>query len=269
MTTADEVFGTPAQETLLRRGQALYELLADTPAATYYGRAVGVLHPDAEGLALLQRLVTLQGASNVFGVANDAVADLRVEMAVKGYATTHYATWIGGDDALAAADRILDDTALPVDLTLQVIDGASDPEDLARLAEISLTVGVLPISGAVLRGTLRPGLGIVALDAGGRAVSCAAAAGFANSRSPYGDMAWWGMLATHPDRRGERLALILGAHALREMQRRHGYRRFFTGVQPGNAASEAVCAKCGLAPGETSIVTVIDPAAVEGGKLTK
>lgn len=266
---ADEVFGTAEQQTLLRRGRALYALLADTPEASYYGRAVGVLAADAKGRALLPHLVTLQGASNFFAVPDADVAGLQADMEAQAYATTHYATWTGGQTALAAAEQILADHALPDDVSLRVIDDTSPSDDLALLAEVSLTAGVLPISGAVLRGTLKPGLGIVAVDATGRPVSCAAAASFAHPHSALADMAWWGMLATHPDRRGQRLALILGAHAIREMHRRYGTARFFTGVQPGNAPSEAVSGKCGLTCNDSAILTVIDPSAVADGKLTK
>lgn len=77
------------------------------------------------------------------------------------------------------------------------------------------------------------------------------------------------MLATRPDRKGERLALILGAIALREMQRRHGIERFFTGVTEGKTASEAVCRRSGFAPRGRSIISPVDPGVLQGGKLTK
>ena len=80
---------------------------------------------------------------------------------------------------------------------------------------------------------------------------------------------WWGMLATHPDRRGERLAVILGAMALIRMQDRYGFTQVFTGVEPGNAASEAVCRRMGLAPADTSVLSVADAALLPGGRMTK
>jgi len=77
------------------------------------------------------------------------------------------------------------------------------------------------------------------------------------------------MLATRPDRKGQRLALILGAMAMREMHVRYGIRRFFTGVQPGNAPSEAVCTRMGLRPKGRATLTVVDPTVLPGGKLTR
>ncbi len=82
-------------------------------------------------------------------------------------------------------------------------------------------------------------------------------------------MAWWGMLATAPERKGQRLALILGAIVMRQMGDRFGFEQFFTGVQPGNAPSEAVCRKSGLAPDGTATITVVDPTMLAGGKLTR
>jgi len=75
--------------------------------------------------------------------------------------------------------------------------------------------------------------------------------------------------ATHPGRRGDRLSLLLGAHALMEMHRRFGFTGAMTGVAPGNRASEAICRRMGLAPRGLSIVGMADPALLPGGRMTK
>lgn len=266
----DEVFGTPEQQTVLRRGQALYELLADNPNVTYYGRGVGTLRPDATGLALLDRLIALQGVSTIFEVPEAERSALERRLTERGYSLTHYATWMGGPDAIAAAQATLAKRAPPADVTIRVIDTASPPGDLAHLAEVSLAAGVMPIAGSVLRGHLKPGVGAVAIDAAGRPIACAAAAAYCHRDAPgYNDIAWWGMLATDPARTGEGLAQILGATVLHQMHDRFGFKRFFTGVQPGNRPSEAVCAKAGLTSQASSILTCVDPGALSGGKLTK
>jgi RimJ/RimL family protein N-acetyltransferase len=77
------------------------------------------------------------------------------------------------------------------------------------------------------------------------------------------------MLATHPEWRGARLSLLLGAHALAAMMERYGFTRVFTGVEPGNAASEAVCTRVGLTPVGTSTLGVADPTVLTSGRMTK
>jgi RimJ/RimL family protein N-acetyltransferase len=76
------------------------------------------------------------------------------------------------------------------------------------------------------------------------------------------------MLATDPERRGQKLALILGALAMQQMHQRFGFASFMTGVQPGNAPSEAVCRASGLQDRGRAILTVVDSAVLPGGKLT-
>jgi hypothetical protein len=265
-----EFFGSPDQQALLARGLALYDLLDGNPAMTYYGRGVGVVWGAPEATALLGRLATVQGVSNLSFVPDAEVPGLRGDLEARGYAVTHYASLEGSDDALAAAEGTLADHAAPPDVSIHVITEDSPAGHLQALADVSLGAGVLPVSGCILRGQRRPAVSVVALDAAGDGVSCAAASSFAHPDDPeFGRTAWWGMLATRPDRKGERLALILGAIAMREMHRRHGIGTFFTGIQAGNMASEAVCRRSGLAPSGRSILTPVDPTVIVGGKLTK
>lgn len=77
------------------------------------------------------------------------------------------------------------------------------------------------------------------------------------------------MLATHPARRGNRLSLVLGAHALIDMETRFGFRAFMTGVEPGNTPSEAVCARVGMSRGDLAIIACTDPLALASGRMTK
>ena len=265
-----EFFGSPDQQAVLARGLALYDLLCEHPAMTYYGRGVGVLWGAPGALDLMARLATVQGVSNCSFIPDANVPALRADLEADGYSITHYAAWEGSADALTAADRILDAHAPAEDISVHVIDAKSPASHLQALAHVSLDAGVLPVAGCILRGQRRPAVSVVALDGKGQGVSCAAAATYAHPDHPeFGKVAWWGMLATRPDRKGERLALILGAIALREMRRRHGIERFFTGVTAGNAASEAVCRRSGFAPRGRSIISPVDPRVLQGGKLTK
>ncbi|SEM29281.1 hypothetical protein SAMN04488077_103287 [Roseovarius tolerans] len=270
MTVAGEVFGTEAQRALLTRGAYAYALLRDDPRFSYYGRTVGIATPESGDISLLSALTRLQGGS-AYGRVPNADLARHVETArEQGLAITVYTRWEGGATVRDTARAILRNHSLPNDLTAEYIDAEAPSERLAALAEVALACGVLPPAGAVLRGQARPGLGLIARDQEGRAAACAGAAAYVHPDQTLGRaQCWWGMLSTHPDRRGERLALILGAMALIRMQDRYGFTQVFTGVEPGNAASEAVCRRMGLAPADTSVLSVADAALLPSGRMTK
>lgn len=141
---------------------------------------------------------------------------------------------------------------------------------MASLVQMALGCGVLPLAGEVLCGLYRPADCLLAVDREANVVACAASSAFAHAgHARYGQQAWWGMLATHPERRGHRLSPILGAHALIDMETRFGFRAFMTGVEPGNAPSEAVCTRAGMSPGDFAIIACTDPHALASGRMTK
>ena len=45
--------------------------------------------------------------------------------------------------------------------------------------------------------------------------------------------------------------------------------KFMTGVEPGNAPSEAVCAKMGLVDSDAAIIGCADPNSLASGRMTK
>lgn len=53
------------------------------------------------------------------------------------------------------------------------------------------------------------------------------------------------------------------------MNTRFGYTRVFTGIEPGNAASESLCARMALGPDGTSVLSVADASQLPGGRVTK
>lgn len=263
-----DVFGTDQQQSILAKGAALFAVIRDDPRFSYYGRNVGLADIGAGDVDLLAALTRLQGASSCANLPDAAVPDMRRAAEAIGLSTTHYQRWSGAADAIAAARAVVRSSPLPSDITLHRIDTDSTGALLEKLAEVSLACGVLPISGAVLRAATRPGTGFVALDTNGRPVACSAAAAYLHPEADGGEC-WWGMLATDPARRGQRLALRLGAEALLDITERFGFTRIFTGIEPGNAASESVCARMGLAPEDRSVIATVDPAQLAGGRMTK
>lgn len=270
MTRHDDVLGNDAQKALLRRGQALHLLTRDNPAYTYYGRTVGLADMSDDALDRLDALTRLQGNTLLFDVPDADFPDLRAQAEARGFIVNPYNRWIGDSASIDAARALLSATALPDDLTLVRLSPDTPREVLDAFGEMALSCGVLPPALSVLTGARHQGLCSLAVDQTGRVVSCAAASALMHPEHPLGRTAtWWGMLATDPSRRGERLSLILGSDTILESHRRFGFTQFFTGVAGGNAASEAVCTKLGLTQRAGISLTMGDPKLVPGGRMTK
>lgn len=95
----------------------------------------------------------------------------------------------------------------------------------------------------MMRGQAQKGICFVATDQDQRPVATASSYMIHHPSSPRARDAFWGMLATREDRRGERIALLLGAQAIIHMWERHGARGFMTGVRADNSPSQALCNK--------------------------
>jgi hypothetical protein len=266
----DEFFGSDDQRALLRRGRSLAALLGRDSRFCYYGRTVGLPGPEDGDINQLAALVIVQGNAAYYDVPVTQAEAIKTSMIARGLVPMHYDRWRGTGSAIAAARQVIATVSLPEDVTMLRLDASSADGQLASLAEMALGCGVLPPCGEALRGLLRPAVCLVAVDRASRVVSCAASSAFAHENHPiYGGQAWWGMLATDPARRGQRLSLVLGAHALLDMETRFGFGDFMTGVEPGNAPSEAICARMGLSKGDSAIIVCADPRALASGRMTK
>jgi hypothetical protein len=136
--------------------------------------------------------------------------------------------------------------SFPSDLKISVIDGETPRELIADIAELCQSCDVSPVPGSIMRGLVRNGICLVATDTSGRAVATASSYMAHHPASPHARDAFWGMLATREDRRGQKIALLLGAQAIVHMWERHGARGFMTGVRADNLSSQALCNKLGL-----------------------
>lgn len=266
----EEYFGTDEQRAVLRRGRKMADLLRNDARYSYYGRTVGLVGPEDGGIDQLAALASVQGNSNYSAVPVKEVVNVTAALEARNLVPVQYAKWEGKETAIRAAKKVIETLVLPKDVTMARMDASTPDQHIASLAHMALRSGVLPMCGEVMRGLLRPAVCLYAHDRSGKVVSCAAASTFAQRDHPtFGGQAWWGMLATDPSRRGERLALILGAHALLDMQSRFEIRDFMTGVEPGNTPSESVCSRMGMAPGAYAIVGCADPMSLTGGRMTK
>lgn len=262
--------GNDAQRALLARGRAMFDLLGDDPGLTYYGRTVGLAAPDPEGLGRLVSLARLQGNGSCCNVPHSSVSTLRQQAEALGLGVVHYAIWAGGAPVVDAARKEVAGDGWPGDLSMVWLDAETPDDVLAAFGEMALGCGVLPPALDVLTGATRPGAALLAVEPSGRVVACAAAAAYYHPDHPQGaTTCWWGMLATHPDRRGARLSLRLGAEVTLRMADRYGFSTFFTGVEPGNTPSEAICRRAALSETDTAVLGLADPALLPGGRMTK
>ena len=266
----NEFFGSDEQRAILRRGRGMAALLEQDARYSYYGRTVGLVGPKDGDIDQLATLAMVQGATNYGAVPSSQVDAVKAGMRARGLVPMQYDKWEGTGSAVAAARHAIATTSLPEDLTLVRLEASTPDQLMASMAQMALDCGVLPLCGEVLRGLYRPAVCLLAIDREANVVACAASCAFAHlEHAGYGKQAWWGMLATHPARRGHRLSLILGAHVLLDMETRFGFRAFMTGVEPGNAPSESICARIGLSRGDFAIIACTDPQALASGRMTK
>lgn len=264
-----EYFGTEAQQALQARSANLWTLLNDDPRFSCHGRAVTLAEYTDDNLAQHIALARLQGACPLEGAHRDAAARRTAEIEAAGLKTDAYVNWQGGPGALGAARSVLAARNLADDLAVTEIGPDSPAEDLQKMDRLTQSCGVLLPMGSFVRGLQRPSVFLCAMDPEGRAVGAAAAVAQFHPDHAKSGISWWGMLATDDSRRGEGIALILGAMSLIAMHEKHGFERFLTGIREGNAPSEALCTKLGLAATDGIDLIAIDPAAFGEGRLTK
>ena len=269
MLTEDEFFGSPDRIALSRRSASLWLLLRDNPRYAYYGRLVALSDPGQDAADILSAMAKLQGAAISYFYPADAAKSLFAQLEERGLATDRHEHFWGGEAAFAASRRALDDFALPADLSMSAID-AGTPRELVRdVAALWESCDVMPVPGSIMRGRARKGICLVATDQDQRPVATASSYMIHHPSSPRATDAFWGMLATREDRRGERIALLLGAEAIIHMWERHGARGFMTGVRANNAPSQALCNKLGVRATDWIYASCIDKDMFGGSSITK
>jgi Acetyltransferase (GNAT) family len=269
MFTDDEFFGSPDRIALSRRSANLWLLLRDNPRYAYYGRLVALSDPGQDAADILSAMAKLQGAAVSYFYPANAAKSLFAQLEERGLATDRHEHFWGGETALAASRRALEVFALPADLSISSIDSGTSRELLADVAELCQACDVMPVPGSIMRGRTREGICLIATDQERRPVATASSYMIHHPSSPRAKDAFWGMLATREDRRGERIALLLGAQAIIHMWDRHGARGFMTGVRADNSPSQALCNKLGVSASDWIYASCIDREMFGGSSITK
>ena len=265
----DEFFGSPAKIALMKRSRHLWSLLRDNPRFAYYGRMVALSEPGYDIVEMLGALARLQGATICYHVPTASVPRLFADLQALGYVTDRHEHFRGGEDAYLASQIVEKTTPLPGDLTISVIDTNTPRSLVAEVAKLCQSCDVMPVPGSTMRGQVRPGVCLAAIDRQGHPVATASSYPLFHASSPHAKDVFWGMLVTRDDRRGERLGLLLGAKAIIHMWERCGARGFITGVRADNEPSQAVCRKLGVRPTDWIYAACIDPVVLGDRMITK
>jgi hypothetical protein len=269
MVDNDEYFGSPDRIALAQRSAALWLLLRDNPRYAYYGRLVALSDPGRDTVDILHAMARLQGAAVSYFYPAEAARSLFAQLEERGLETDRHEHFWGGEAALAASRRVQRDLAFPADLSISAIDPDTPRELVRDVAELCQSCDVMPVPGSVMRGQARNGICLVATDRDRRPVATASSYMIHHPSSARARDAFWGMLATREDRRGEGIALRLGAQAIVHMWERHGARGFMTGVRADNSSSRALCNKLGVTASDWIYASCIDRAIFAGPTITK
>jgi hypothetical protein len=194
---------------------------------------------------------------------------LFAQLEEQGLATDRHEHFWGGESALAASRWSRKEFALPADLTVCAIDANTPRELVAGVAQLCQSCDVMPVPGSIMRGRTLKGICLVAIDSDRRPVATASSYMIHHPSSPRAKDAFWGMLATRQDRRGEKIALLLGAQAIADMWERYGARGFMTGVRADNLSSQALCRKLGVNATDWIYAACIDKELFGGSSVTK
>ncbi len=246
MSDDDEFFGTPGKIALMKRSRNLWLLLQDNPRFAYYGRAVALSEPGQDTAEILAALAKLQGAAVCYFYPASAAAGLYAELLAHGLSTDRHEHFRGGSAALEAGTG-QEEFALPEDLTVTVIDANTPRNMVSDVAGLLQSCDVMPVPGSVMRGQRQQGISLVAVDRNGRPVATASSYAPHHPSSTHATDVFWGMLATREDRRGERIALLLGAQAINSAYVGTSRRtRFHDRRRADNPSSRALCEKLGV-----------------------
>lgn len=262
-------FGTEAQRRMAERSLELWHLARAHPALAWNGRVVSMTAQVPDPVGLAARLVRLQGATSLHYVPREAVPTLSGDLEALGFATSTYNHCAGGPECGDLADAHLERTALPEGLSAHWIDADSPDALVEGLGGVCVGAGVTPACEFAMRGLGPPSAALALCDAGGAVVAGGMSFLCYPPGSPHADQAFWGMLATRRDRRGQGLALFVGASLMRRMADRHGARGYFTGIAPDNAGSERLCARLGVVRGAQCFIGVTDPGVFGSGGITR
>jgi hypothetical protein len=248
-----ELFGASEHRALLERGEQLWRVVREHPRYAYYGTVVSLSDPGPDTADVLASLARLQGLGMCFYFPKTEIDGLLADLEGRGFRAAKSQYHRGGRAAYEASKTYLETKPTPTDLSVTRLDADTPKALVEATVELCQSCGLNSMPGEVMRGTVLPGINLVATDDQGTPVATAASYAMHGAATPRASEAFWGVLATREDYRGRGLAAWLGALAIEHMWENEGMRAFNTGIKSENLASQAACAKLGIL--ETEWVT--------------
>jgi hypothetical protein len=265
----DEFFGSPEKIALMRRSASLWSLLRESPRYAYYGRHVALSDPASDTSDILSNLARLQGASVCYYFPKAEVSELFADLEQRGFSTDRHEHYRGGESAYRASKDVLDKYRMPDDLSTSILDAETPQSLVAATAKLCESCEVMPVPGAIMRGKVLRGVNLVATDDAGEPVASASSFFIHHPNSLRATDVFWGALATREDRRGEKIALLLGAKAILHMWGKEGARGFITGVRNNNLSSQALCNRLGVSDSEWVYASCLNTELLGSSSVTK
>ncbi|MEH6547039.1 MAG: hypothetical protein V7701_11445, partial [Sneathiella sp.] len=243
---------------------------ADDPQFSYNGRVVSIVGDIGQNTSeKLVSLARLQGAATCHFFPKERAGAVQKSVEAHDLSTNIWEFCKGGKSAYEAAQNVLKIHELPADITIAQLTVDTDAVRIEEFAAMTADAGVLAMSGRVMRGLDLPGITLAAIDQSGETVGSAWGYKCYHPKSPVSEYAFWGGLSCREDRRGEKIALVLGALSIVQLWEKLTVRGFCTGIVEGNTASFSLCEKLGILPSDQIGLGVTDPALFKGTTLTK
>lgn len=255
----NEYFGGPFFAPVQAKSDLLWPLLKNDPRYCFHGRAIGLADKHATDLEIIVSIAKITGFTLCGFVPSREVEKLQSSLDELGLVTDRMEMWASDQTTIEKAREIIASKQLPASDVISFVKTDTSQAVLRELDRFTQEHGTsLPMESFV-RGVQKPAVFAYACGKDGQVFVTSASIGHFHDKHANSDMAYWGMLATREDKRGQGAALILGSHAIVSMHERHGFQRFFTPVKGGNTASENLCLKLGFSKQDSAGLIAIDP----------
>ena len=252
-------FGGPLFESVQLKSDQLWPRLKDNPSYSFHGRAIGLADASVENLDLLASLVQSTGVCLCDFIPVSEVKEFQSRLTKMGLVTDRMEMWVSDQTTVEKSREVVETTFLSGADELVFVSDKTSVSELMSLDEFTQEHGTSLPMESFLRGGEQLASCVYARDSNGKVFATAASVGQYHIDHVRSDMAYWGMLATREDKRGQGAALLMGAHAIVTMHDLHGLKRFFTPIKDGNTASERLCSKLGFSRQDFAGLIAIDP----------